>query len=551
MIDDTIRAAALRNAVQHEGRGNPKAVLGQLIALDPAMKKKAGELLPKIEKIVAEVNSLDSDSQHEALSGYDIKFKTAEKKKEGLPELENPKKVVMRFAPAPSGPLHIGHARTIVLNGEYVKKYGGKFILRFEDTDPNNIFPESYDWIPEEIEWLGYHIDKIALQSDNIMSYYKHTKRILEQGSAYVCTCTSEKFKKLADAKKPCPCRDLAPEKNLERWDWMFNKYKPGDAVIRIKTDIAHKNPAMRDWPAVRIVDTPHPRTGTKYRVWPLYNLSNVIDDHELGVTHVLRGKDHEVNTRRQKYLFDYLGWKQPLTIHHGRLKLDESEVVLSKTKTRQMISEGKYTGWDDPRLATLRALRRRGIQPSAIQTLMLSLGVRPVDIAFSLTTLYTTNRKLVENSDRYFFVPDPRLINIAAERSKTAKIPYHPDHPERGSRVFKFEPIDGYIKLNVSSEDLRETKRGKKIRLMDLANIEFIGKTKAREIGGEMLPRKVQWLPEGEECFIRMPDGKTLQGICDPEAAGLDQGTVIQFMRVGFVRLDSKNPLVFFFSHQ
>ena len=551
MIEDTIRAAALRNAILHNGKAHPKAVLGQLLAINPKLKKEAATLLPRIEAVTGEVNSLDLESQQEALSGYDIKFKTAEKEKEGLPDLENAKKVVMRFAPAPSGPLHIGHARTVVLNGEYVKKYGGKFILRFEDTDPNNIFPEAYDWIPEEIEWFGYKIDKIAVQSDNILSYYKHAKRVLEGGDAYICTCPQNKFKKLVESKKPCPCRDRPPEYNLERWDWMFSKYKPGDAVMRIKTDMDHPNPAMRDWPAARIIDTPHPKTKTKYRVWPLYNFSNVIDDHELQVTHILRGKDHEDNTRRQAYLFNYLGWKQPITIHHGRLKIDEAEVILSKTKTRKLIAEGKYSGWDDPRLATIHALRRRGIQPEAIRLLMANLGIGKVDIAFSLKTLYTANRKIVENSSRYFFVPNPKLINIESKQQKIAKVPYHPDHSERGFRIFKINPIKGYIKVSVPADDLKDVARGTKLRLIDLANLEFIGKTKAKEIGGDLLPKKIQWLPDGLECFIRMPDGKTVKGICDPEASQLDPGTVIQFVRFGFVRLDSKKPLIFYFSHQ
>jgi len=550
-MDDTIRAAALRNAVSHEGTAHPKAVLGQLLALDPKLKAKIAEIMPRIEEIVEEVNSIDLNSQEEALSTYDIKFKTAEKQKEGLPELESAERVVMRFAPAPSGPLHIGHARTVVLNGEYVKKYNGKFVLRFEDTDPNNIFPESYDWIPEEIEWLGYKISKIFFQSDRILHYYKYAKKVIEDGNAYVCTCKPEKFKKLIDSKKSCPCRDKAPSYHLERWEWMFGKYKPGDAVMRIKTDISHANPAMRDWPAARIVDTPHPKTKNKYRIWPLYNFSNVIDDHELGITHILRGKDHEDNTKRQSYLYKYLGWKPPITIHHGRLKLDESEVILSKTKTRQMIEAGKYSGYDDPRLGTLRALRRRGIQPEAIKELMVGMSVGKSDVAISLKTLYAANRKLVEKSSRYFFIPNPKLINIEAGQTKIAKVPYHPDHPKRGSRIFKLEPVKGYIQVNISAEDQKEVGRGTKLRLIDLANIEFIGKTKATEIGGEILPKKLQWLPEGKECFIRMPDGTTVKGICDPEVSKLELGTIIQFVRFGFVRLDSKKPLIFYFANQ
>ena len=179
----------------------------------------------------------------------------------------------MRFAPGPSGPLHIGHSRAAILNDEFVKRYGGRFILRLEDTNPMKILPEAYTMIPEDMSWLGTTVHQVVRQSDRFGIYLEHARRIIELGGGYVCTCPVEKWRSLKERNRACPHRDQDPDKQLAEWERMLDgTYREGEASLMIKTDLGHPNPAVRDFVAMRIMDHPHPRTGDRFRVYPLYN---------------------------------------------------------------------------------------------------------------------------------------------------------------------------------------------------------------------------------------------------------------------------------------
>ena len=209
---------------------------------------------------------------------------------------------------------------------------------------------------------------------------------------------------------------------------------------MRIRTDLDNPDPAMRDFPAFRILDAPpHPKV--KAHVYPLMNFSVVADDHLLGVTHVIRGKDHIANTRRQRYIYDHFGWKVPVYRHYGRMGIEG--VVLSTSQMRLGIKEGTYTGWDDIRLGTLRALARRGISPEAVKNAMLAIGIGDTDISFSWDNLYAENRKIVDPvANRYFFVPDPVEATIEGAARHTAHAMLHPGDAARGTRTLEFEGI-------------------------------------------------------------------------------------------------------------
>jgi len=286
------------------------------------------------------------------------------------------KKVVMRFEPSPSGALHIGHAITFLLNAEYCKKYKGKLLLRIADTNPVEIYDQAYSLIEQEAKWLTNYSFSVKYQSDNIKEYYKYAKQLIEKGKAYVCTCSQLSFKKLIDKKKACPHRKLSVKKQLEEWNMMHSKkgYKEGKAVLRIKTDLKAKNPALREWPAFRISEEKHPKQASKYRVWPLMNFSVAVDDHLHEMTHVIRGKDHVVNTERQLLIYDYFGWKKPHYIHIGRINF--SNMKLSATQIREEIKKKKYSGWDDIRLPFVAALSKRGIQPEAFARYSIEIGL-------------------------------------------------------------------------------------------------------------------------------------------------------------------------------
>ncbi|MDZ4226511.1 MAG: glutamate--tRNA ligase family protein, partial [Candidatus Pacearchaeota archaeon] len=209
---------------------------------------------------------------------------------------------------------------------------------------------------------------KIIIQSDRMKIYYDCAEKLLKKKAAYVCTCSQEKFKEFVEKMKECPCRKLSVKENLDRWKMMLDKngFQGGDAVLRFKSGMQDKNPAMRDFPLARINLEKHARQGTRYRVWPLMNLAVAADDIDLKMTHIVRAKDHRDNAERQKkiYIALGLGSKVPWTGFLGRIHFKDME--LSTTKMRQEIESGKYSGWDDKRLPTIASLKKKGYTPGA-----------------------------------------------------------------------------------------------------------------------------------------------------------------------------------------
>jgi len=380
-IEEKILAYALKNAIEHDGDAKPASVLNSLFheGLD---KKNIKKVMPKIQEVVKEVNSLSRTGQEE-------KFREAEKQishrkeREGLPELPDIKKgVITRFSPSPSGPLHIGHILTFCPAFLYVQKYGGKFYVRIEDTNPENIYKPAYKMIKEEAKWLTKGKAKIIIQSERMNLYYNYIEKLLKKGAVYVCICEPEKFKELLLVKKACPCRKLSKKENLERWKKMLGKskdrYKEREAVIRFKSNLKDKNPAMRDFPLARINETEHPLQKKKYRVWPLMNLAVAVDDIEMKITHIIRGKDHRDNAKRQGMIFKILGKKYPWAAFIGKIHFKGLE--FSTSKMREMIEKGKYKGWDDERLPTAASLKKQKYKPEAFYRFSEQMGLSEVD---------------------------------------------------------------------------------------------------------------------------------------------------------------------------
>lgn len=575
-IEEIIRKFALLNAVKHDGKAQAGPVIGKVLAEKPEVRAKVKEIAALVNKIVAEVNSLPINEQKriveenwpEALA----KEKVEEEKR--LPPLPNADKysmVVTRFSPNPDCVLHLGSARAIVLCHEYARMYRGKFILRFEDTDPKLKRPvlDFYDSIREDLAWLECKPDEEYIQSDRIPIYYEYAEKLLKKGNAYVCTCQPQAFRERILAQKPCPCRDLPPETHLERWQHMLDgEYGEGQAVMRIKTDLNHPNPAVRDWPALRIIDTekfPHPRVGSRYRVWPLYNFACGLDDHLMGVTHIIRGKEHLTNMIRQEYMYRHLGWEYPEAIHYGRLKIVGA--YLSKSKIVQGIREGIYKGWDDPRLATFAALRRRGITPAAIKRLIIDVGPKTSDVVLSWENLYAYNRKTLDPEvNRYFFVPNPVQLTVyGTPRTFTVKIRLHPDRPERGFREYTVKPSEkGETFFWISRNDLKNLESGQIVRLMELFNIR-IEKIEVYAVEASFVSEAYEdakiadapllhWVPIGADipCQVIMPDATTLEGIAENACKRLKPGDIVQFERFGFVRIDKTDgKILAYFAHK
>jgi len=569
-VRNSAKKYAVLNAYQHEGEAQAGSVIGKIMAEYPKLRTRAQEIIPIVDEAIQEINSWSIEKQEKILIETWPHLLETDKEEEGktLPPLENVEEftiVKTRFAPNPDGALHLGSAEPIIFCDEYAKMYDGKFILRYEDTssDVKPPIPKMYDWIMEDLEWLNVTVHERYYQSDRVPIYHEYAESLLEMGGAYVCMCSPDEFRDLYMEMKPCPCRSLSIQENLDRWEKMLSgEFERGEAVVRIRTDIEHPNPAIRDWPALRISDAPHPRVGTKYHVWPLYNFSCAVDDHLMGVSHIIRGKEHDVNTTRQRYIYRYFEWDYPEIINVGRLGLEN--VILSKSRMRRGIEEGEYSGWDDPRLGTLRALRRRGLRPETIRNLMIQIGPKPINVMLSWDNIAAENRKMIDPmANRYTFINNPvslRVTDIAG--NPEAHLPRHPDFPERGTRDYKIEAKEGLAMFIIPENDVKKLETGQLIRLMGLINIEIIGikpgelvamyhSKDYHEAREKELPF-INWLPAdtGVKAQVVMPDASVAGGLASPDVVNLEPDDIIQFERFGFVRVDSKKPFIAYYTH-
>ena len=546
-MEKDILKYALKNAIEHKGRADEKAVVGKLFKdkknLDPV------EVLKEVKEVVKKVNSMNLEEQREELNSLDFRLLKKEKVKKEfiLPELKTDKKIVMRFAPNPNGAMSLGHSRVALLNWFYVELYKGRYILRFDDTDPKNKVPlkKVYKWFVNDIKWLGIRIDKKVIQSKRLKWYYNHAKKLIEMGKAYVCTCDKDEKKDLLMKKKSCNCRELSVKEVSDCWRKMLKKgYKEGEAVLRIKTNLDNKNPAVRDWPAFRIVDENKHPFNKRARVWPLLNFASAIDDYEQGITHIIRGVDLKVSDDRQRYIYNYLNWEYPEVILVGKLYL---KGIGSTTQAKEMIENNELSGWDDPRLGTIMALRKRGFQSEAIVEFIRSLGLNKSDVDISIKNLIAFNKKFLEKkANRHFFIEDPKLIKIENVERMQVDLPLHPDFLERGVR--KFKTGDEFF----VSEELKKNSVYRLIGLFNFKNNKFL----SEEHDNNLKAKLSEWLPKDKESVkveVIMEDNTVREGIGEGSLKNFKSIEVVQFVRFGFCRFDEKKKGVyrFYFCHK
>ena len=467
---------------------------------------------------------------------------------------------VLRFEPSPTGPLHLGHARIVLMNDQYRKDHDGKLILRFADTNPKKILPEAYDMILEDLEWLGVKIDEIYYQSDRLELYYEHARRLIEQGHAYVCVGMSpEEIQEYRRRKEPNPQSKRPIEEQLEDFEKMLKgHYSEGEAVVIVILDLNNPNPALREKTILRIIDQEHPRTKDKYKVWPSMNLAVTVDDHLMGVTTVIRGKDLEISTEVQRTMARMLGFDRSIKyIHLGRLHLQG--LRLSTSEAKELIEQGKIQGWDDPRLGTLRALRRRGFLPQSIRDFVVSHGLKPNDVHVSLKKLYAFNRKLIDpNAQRRFFVHDKVLCKVQNFPRELDKVVLK-NHPinDLGTRELRLYKDNGSCLVYCERSDIEKQEPGSEFRLKDLCNVELVsfnGKEALLnfvsidyDYAKERKLKKYHWVPYGHcmDAEVLMDDGSVLRGVAEETLKSLNKDMVIQFERFGFVKIEEINDKV------
>jgi glutamyl-tRNA synthetase len=545
-MKDVILKYALKNASEYNGKANFQSVLGKILQEKPELKNNIKDLVKEINEVIKKVNSLSLHEQQSQLENYT--FKEKPKEEHVLPELPNVKdKVITRVAPYPSGPLHIGNARTLIINDEYAKMYNGKLLLIIDDTigsEEKQIFKDAYKLIPESLRWLNFNFDKkIIYRSDRLKLYYKYAEELINLDKAYVCFCSSKELRHKRANGIECGHRNATVKENVENWKKMF-KMKEGKAVLRIKTSMQDPNPAFRDRVIFRISDREHPRTKKRYRIWPLLDFSAAVDDYSLNVTHIIRGKELMIEGEMEKYIWDIFNWPQKEIIHSGLLQI--SGIKLSKSKSREEVLSGKYIGWDDPRTYSLQSLKRRGFKPEAVRKFCLSFGLTQTEITAPIESLCAENKKFVDKtSKRYFVIFNPKKIKIQNAPNLKVKAPLHPEF-NYGYRIFNTND-KFYVQDN-----LEKNKNYRFMHLFNFKDNKFISRGLNKDLDAKM----IHWLPVSKDLVnveVLMDDGKFVKGLGEKDLKKVKVNEVVQFERNFFARLDKKekNKLVFWFTHK
>jgi len=573
---------ALVNALKHDGTADVGAIMGPLMGENPDFREY-GDEIPTIAGPVAQrVSDLDREGQEKRLGALApdrlAAFDEDEERKDEYPlpdlpnvdESEERKEVRMRLAPNPNGPWHLGNARMPAVIGTYKERYDAWMLCRFDDTDPETKRPdlEAYDAILDAISYLGFEPDEVIRASDRLSTYYEYARELIDSGGAYTCSCSAETFSELKNAGEACPHRNKSASDTRAEFDEMVaGEIDPGERVLRVRTDITDPNPALRDWVAFRVIDTPHPREeASEHRCWPLLDFQSGIDDHLTAITHIIRGIDLQDSAKRQRFLYDYFGWEYPEVIHWGRIQVDAYDVPMSTSSIKELIAAGDLGGWDDPRAPTLASLRRRGITGGAITEAMISLGMSTSNADLSMSAIYAANRERIDDAaDRVFLVRDvtePRSAGSETESRhavektvvggpEAGEPPVHPTHEERGVREI---PVGGAVL--VEREDLPAN--GERVWLKGLGCVqhtrdafEFMG-TDIAAVREEGIP-VIHWVPadDARRVLLRTPDGD-VEGRAEPGFAAYDPDEVVQFERVGFARVDAQRDdlTVAYFAH-
>jgi len=567
--EEAAEVNALFNALKHGGDAQVGAILGPLMGENPEFREYGDEMAGVVAPVVERVNGMDQAEKRERLAELAperVEELDADEEEDDhpLPDLPNAEEggVRMRVAPNPNSPWHIGHARMAAVVGTYKERYDGEFVCRFDDTDPETKRPDldAYEAILEAIDYLGFEPDEVIRASDRVDIYYEHARELIDAGGAYTCSCPAAEFSDLKNAGEACPHREKAAGTVHEEFSAMVDgEYGAGEMVLRVRTDIEHKNPALRDWVAFRIVDTPHPReAAAAYRCWPMLDFQSGVDDHRMGVTHIIRGIDLQDSAKRQGFVYDYFGWEYPEVIHWGHVEVDEYDVPLSSSTIVERVAAGELDGWDDPRAPTVASLRRRGIRGEALVAAMVELGTSTSNVDLAMSSVYAHNRELIDDdTDRAFLVrDDPDHGGGAVERQvvggpDAGEPPVHPDHEDRGTRTI---PVDSGVL--VESADLPE--HGHRVWLKGYGCVrhtrdafEYTGDDIEVVRDGDV--PVVHWTPAEANVPVRTRTMHgDVRGYGEPGVVEYDRDEMLQFERVGFVRIDDPGEkVVAYFAHK
>ena len=388
--------------------------------------------------------------------------------------------VQTRFPPEPNGYLHIGHAKSIILNSGLAKEYGGKFNLRFDDTNPTKEKTEFVHSITEDVKWLGADFeDRLFFASDYFDTMYECAVKLIKKGKAFVCDLSADQIKEyrgdFTTPGKNSPYRDRSVEENLQLFENMKNgMYKDGEKVLRAKIDMASPNINMRDPVIYRVAHMTHHNTGDKWCIYPMYDFAHPIEDAVEHITHsicTLEFEDH-------RPLYDWVVREcefenPPRQIEFA--KMYRTNVVTGKRYIKKLVEDGIVDGWDDPRLVTIAALRRRGYTPEALRMFVELVGVSKANSSVDYAMLeYCIREDLKLKRPRMMAVLDPvKLIidNYPEGQTEMLSIPNNLENPEMGEREVPFSR-----ELYIEREDFMENPPKKYFRLFPGNEVRLMG---------------------------------------------------------------------------
>ncbi|MBQ9949229.1 MAG: glutamine--tRNA ligase/YqeY domain fusion protein [Clostridia bacterium] len=500
-----------------------------------------------------------------------------------------------RFPPEPNGYLHIGHAKALYLNFRMAQKYGGTCNLRFDDTNPAKEDTEYVDAIQEDIHWLGFDWEELHFGSDYFDICYEKAVLLIKKGLAYVCDLDKDQMREyrgtLTSPGKDSPYRTRSVEENLELFERMKNgEFSDGSRTLRAKIDMASPNINLRDPAIYRILHLNHHQTGNRWCIYPMYDFAHPIQDAVEGVTHSLCSLEYEAHRPLYNWVVEACEFEhKPRQIEFARLNM--TNTVMSKRYLRRLVEEGRVDGWDDPRMPTLCAMRRRGYTPYAIRDFLDRIGVAKADSTVDTAMLeHCVREDLNANAPRYMAVTDPLLLTIVDMPDDfTAPVVLEniPGNPDAGTHVahisnrvyieradFEEDPPKKYFRLKPEGEvRLKGTFIVKCVEVVKDENgrVTEVRCTYDPETGGADCGRKVKgtihWVPvkDAVSCTFNMyeslmteresgeeepedftellnPNSLTvMHGFCEEALTHADDDVHFQFMRVGYFIKDRK----------
>ncbi|CCG83376.1 Probable glutaminyl-tRNA synthetase [Taphrina deformans PYCC 5710] len=390
-------------------------------------------------------------------------------------------RVQTRFPPEPNGYLHIGHSKAITVNFGYARAHDGICYLRFDDTNPEKEEEKYFTAIESMIKWLGFTPYKITYSSDYFQELYELAENLIKRDKAYTCTCTDEQIKKNRGGEErgprvACVHRDQAIDKSMSEFRGMrAGKYQPKAIILRMKQDLEDGNPQMWDLIAYRVLSTPHHRTGDTWKIYPTYDFTHCLVDSFENITHSLCTTEFVQSRVSYEWLCDALEVYKPAQREYGRLNLQGT--VMSKRKIEKLVNLKHVRDWNDPRLYTLVALRRRGVPPGAILAFVAELGVTTSVTNIQIAKFENVVRNYLEQTvPRLMVILEPVKVileNVADDFLEECKVPFNSKDAAMGEHIVpltKVVYIDRSDFRTVDSKDYFRLAPGKSVGLLKAA---------------------------------------------------------------------------------